>query len=71
MIFCKVAQLFIYEFKLGSDEIEKGAENLLKLKNLLIEKNIKEPKFLAVITGGKFAYTREDGVKVIPIGCLR
>ena len=26
---------------------------------------------LAVITGGEMAYTREDGVKVIPIGCLR
>ena len=32
---------------------------------------MKEPNFLAVITGGKFAYTRRDGVKVISIGCLR
>ena len=60
----------LIEFKLGSDEIEKGAKNLLKLKNLLKEKNFKEPKFLAVITGGKYAYTTEDDVKVIPIGCL-
>ena len=28
---------------------------------------IKEPKFLVVITGGKFAKTRKDKVKVIPI----
>ena len=61
----------LIEFKLGSDEIEKGAKNLLKLRNLLKEKNFKEPKFLAVITGGKYAYTTEDNVKVIPIGCLR
>ena len=61
----------LIEFKLGSDEIEKGAKNLLKLRNLLKEKNFNEPKFLAVITGGKFAYTTEDDVKVIPIGCLR
>lgn len=61
----------LIEFKLGSDEIEKGVKNLLKLKNLLIEKNFKEPKFLTVITGGKFAYTTEEDVKVIPIGCLR
>ena len=60
----------LIEFKLGSDEIEKGANNLLKLKNLLKEKNFKEPKFLAVITGGKFAYTTKDDVKIIPIGCL-
>ena len=61
----------LIEFKLGNDEIKKGAKNLLKLKNLLREKNFNEPKFLAVITGGKFAYTTEDDVKVIPIGCLR
>ncbi|MDO5824066.1 MAG: DUF4143 domain-containing protein [Methanobrevibacter sp.] len=61
----------LIEFKLGSAEIEKGAKNLLKLKNLLKERKFKEPKFLAVITGGKFAYTTEDDVKVIPIGCLR
>lgn len=61
----------LIEFKLGSDEIEKGAKNLLKLKNLLKEKNFKEPKFLAVITGGRYAYTTEDNVKIIPIACLR
>ena len=33
--------------------------------------NLEEPNFLAVITGGELAYTRSDGVKVIPIGCLR
>ena len=26
---------------------------------------------LIVITGGEFAYAREDGVKVIPLGCLK
>ena len=25
----------------------------------------------SVLTGGELAYTREDGVKVIPLGCLR
>lgn len=67
----------LIEFKLGNREIDKGAENLLKLKKLIknsvINKKIdlEEPSFLAVITGGEMAYTREDGVKVIPIGCLR
>lgn len=67
----------LIEFKLGNKEIDKGAENLLKLKEL-IKKSVKnkkidleEPSFLAIITGGEIAYTREDGVKVIPIGCLR
>ena len=67
----------LIEFKLGSTKIEKGAKNLLKLdspiKKTISETDlyIKEPKFLAVITGGKFAKTRKDGVKIIPIGCLR
>ncbi len=67
----------LIEFKLGSREIEKGAENLLKLKKLIKESvenkkiDLEEPSFLAVITGGDMAYTRADGVKVIPIGCLR
>lgn len=67
----------LIEFKLGKKKIKEGSDNLIKLKNIIQEakknKNIKikEPKFLAVITGGKFAYTRDDGVKIIPIGCLR
>ena len=41
--------------------------------NKLIEANdqVRNPSFLAVLTGGEIAYTRKDGVKVIPIGCLR
>jgi len=65
------------EFKLGSSEIEKAAKNLLKLDKAIKKEinenkvNIKEPNFLAIITSGEFAYTRKDGVKILPIGCLR
>ncbi|MDE7419724.1 MAG: DUF4143 domain-containing protein [Muribaculaceae bacterium] len=68
----------LIECKLGSREIDDGAKHLLELKRLILEKNqqqnqtsIKEPDLLMVITGGEMAYTREDGVKVVPIGCLR
>ncbi len=67
----------LIEIKLGGKEEEKTAKNLLKLEKLITEKKkkgnvkIKEPKFLAIITGGELAYTRDDGVKVIPIGCLK
>jgi hypothetical protein len=51
---------------------------LLELKRLVQEKNEKEkqvrmqlPDLLIVLTGGEMAYTREDGVKIIPIGCLK
>lgn len=68
----------LIECKLGSREIEEGAKHLLELKRLVQEKNEKEqqikmrlPDLLIVLTGGELAYTREDGVKVIPIGCLK
>lgn len=33
--------------------------------------NVGNPSFMAVITGTEYAYVREDGVFVLPIGCLR
>lgn len=68
----------LIEFKLGSKEIEEGASHLLKIKELVGEFNKKSsqiklrlPDLLMVVTGGLMAYTREDGVKVIPLACLR
>ncbi|MBN1622812.1 MAG: ATP-binding protein [Clostridia bacterium] len=61
----------LIEIKLGNTDIDKGAENLTKLRNLLIENGKKPPQFLAVVSGGNLAYTRADGVKVIPITCLK
>lgn len=68
----------LIECKLGSRDIEEGAQHLLELRDLIREKNmtekqmpLREPDLLIVITGGEFAYTREDGVKVIPLGCLK
>lgn len=77
IIYLSDGRYALIEFKLGHKEIDKGAENLLKLKGLIRESvedkkiDLEEPSFLAVITGGEMAYTRADGVKVIPIGCLR
>lgn len=68
----------LIEFKLGSFEIDDGAKHLKKIVSLIKKHNEKDkqmpirlPDQLWVITGGKMAYEREDGVKVIPIGCLR
>jgi len=67
----------IIEFKLGSRQIEEGAEHLLALQNLIRKYNaaesvkIKEPEFLTIITGGEMAYRRRDGIYIIPVGCLR
>ena len=68
----------LIECKLGSREIEEGAQHLLEIKRLIQEKNktetqvpLREPDLMIIITGGKMAYTRADGVKVIPLACLR
>lgn len=62
----------LIECKLGSTEIEKAAKNLLKINSKIkATDEVNNPSFLAIITGGKLAYTRKDGIKIIPIGCLR
>ncbi|MCQ2964138.1 MAG: DUF4143 domain-containing protein [archaeon] len=73
----KNGEYALIEFKLGRSGFEFAADNLKKLDKLIKKciktrnLNIKPPKFLAIITGTNVAYTREDGVKVLPIGCLR
>jgi hypothetical protein len=32
---------------------------------------LKDPGIRVIITGGDMAYTREDGIKIIPISCLK
>lgn len=68
----------LIEFKLGSREIEEGAKHLLQIKELIRKHNeqeaqtpLREPDLLMVVTGGDMAYTRPDGVKIVPIGALR
>ena len=68
----------LIEFKLGSREIEEGAEHLKEIKRLVQEHNkaerqiwLREPDLMMVITGGEMAYTRPDGVKIIPLACLK
>ena len=68
----------LIEIKLGSDEIEEGAEHLKEVKRLIDVYNqseeqcpLRPPDVLMVITGGEFAYTREDGVHIIPLSALK
>ena len=68
----------LIEVKLGSNEIEEGAEHLKEVKRLINEYNKSErqcplriPDVMLVITGGAQAYTRPDGVHVVPISALR
>jgi predicted AAA+ superfamily ATPase len=56
------------EVKLGAKEIEEAAEHLLELKAKVDTKKMNEPSFLMILTGTEFAYRRDDGVLVVPIG---
>lgn len=59
------------EIKLGHTGEEKGAANLLSLKNKISEEKQKPPKFLAVVTGvGSILHQTEDGVWIVPVDCL-
>lgn len=67
----------LIELKLGENEVNEGAKHLCEIERLVIEANKKEkqvpmrpPDLKLVITGAKYGYRREDGVFVIPIGCL-
>lgn len=62
-----------FEIKLGSNQIDMAAENLLKMQNNILEsKKGNPPVFLGVICGlAQAAYLRSDGVYVIPITTLK
>ena len=59
------------EVKLGEHQADEAAANLIQLKNKVDTSRIGEPSFLMVLTGGKFAYQRKDGVMVVPLACLK
>ncbi len=63
----------LVEIKLGGDRlVEEGANNLIKLEKKIDTSKMNEPAFKMVLCGvAPYAYTRKDGVAVVPISCLR
>ena len=68
----------IIEFKLGQNEVDDAAKHLCQIEKLVAEYNQKEkkcpmllPRLKLVITATEYGYRRDDGVFVIPIGCLK
>ena len=63
----------LIEIKLGGDKlINEGAENLKKMYSKIDTDKMSNPSFLMVLTAtGKYAYKREDGVFIVPVGCLK
>lgn len=68
----------LVEAKLGKKGIEDGVKNLNKIESLILEHNethdgaiIRPPDLKMVITGDEVGYVRDDGVMIIPAGCLK
>ena len=62
----------LVEIKLGGETaIEHGAATLKKLSSLINTEKMKAPSFMMILTAvGDYAYRRNDGVYIVPIGCL-
>lgn len=62
----------LIEIKLGGERlIEEGAASLKKLDGRIDTTRMKKPSFMMVLTSNSdIAYKRDDGIFVVPIGCL-
>ena len=75
----------LIEIKTGANKIKEAEKSLLKFKDVIRKHNeeaLKNPKhpravymeptaLIVVCANATMAYTTENGVKVVPIGCLR
>ncbi|AVM68134.1 AAA family ATPase [Lachnospiraceae bacterium oral taxon 500] len=61
------------EIKLGGQKLmEEGAVNLKRLADKIDTTKMPLPSFMMIVVGiGDFAYRREDGIYIVPIGCLK
>lgn len=63
----------LVEIKLGGDNlIQEGVSSLKTLADKIDTTRMKKPSFLMVLTAtGQYAYRNEEGIYVVPIGCLK
>ena len=73
MIHLRDGRYGLIEIKLGGDKlINEGATTLRELADKIDTTKMKKPSFMMVLTAiGDYAFRREDGVLVVPIGCLK
>lgn len=61
-----------FEIKLGANQIDKAAENLIEIADKIKKEGGKAPSVLCVICGlSSAAYVRSDGVFVVPVTALK
>ena len=63
----------LIEIKLGSEKgIDDGVKTLTTFSKKIDTDAMRSPSFLMILTAsGDFAYRRDDGILVVPIGCLK
>ena len=74
MVHLKNGEYGLVQMKLGGseEEIDDAARKMEALADIVDEKREKKPAFMMVLVGvEKYAYKREDGVYVVPVGCLK
>ncbi|MDD2533094.1 MAG: DUF4143 domain-containing protein [Eubacteriales bacterium] len=59
------------EVKMGANDFDVAAANLLKIAARIDTDKMRQPSFLMILTATEFAYRRPDGVCVVPLGCLK
>ena len=61
-----------FEIKLGANQIDKAAENLISISKKIETEGGKQPAIMCVICGlSNAAYQRPDGIFVVPITALK
>lgn len=62
-----------FEIKLGANQIDEAAEKLVRFRDAMVGNGApRPPKSLCVVCGLiDYAYTRDDGVSVVPITAMR
>ncbi|MCL2868782.1 MAG: DUF4143 domain-containing protein [Candidatus Bathyarchaeota archaeon] len=59
------------EIKMGTGEIENASEALLKLEKAVDTKKMNKPSFLMILTSTEHAFQMDNGIWIVPLGCLK
>jgi predicted AAA+ superfamily ATPase len=59
------------EVKMGAGDVETAAKKLIGFKANIDTARMLEPSFLMVLTATETAFQMENGVCVVPLGCLK
>ena len=61
----------LIEIKLNQSQADAASDSLRRVANKVVQTIMGAPSFLLVVTADGYAYRRNDGVYVVPIGCLK